>query len=193
MKLARIAAFALALFVAACGQDKGPWHLEDISGALPPLDFSMVRVNEGKTVSGADYRGKITLLYFGYTQCPDICPTTMANLADVLHQLGGKADQVRVLFVTVDPNRDTPDVLKGYVQAFAPQIDGLRGTPDQIAALARRYRVAYSVTPDSPGHPYEVMHSNAMFVFDRDGKVRLVGTDNKDIDGIEKDLRRLID
>jgi protein SCO1/2 len=189
MRPVRFVIFALTLLLAACGQDKGNWHTSDVTGVLPALDFSLTRANDGKAVSAADYRGKIALLYFGYTHCPDVCPTTLANLADVLHKLGPRAGDVRVLFVTVDPDRDTPEQLKSYVQAFGPEIDGLRGTPDQLAALARRYRVAYSVTA---GPPYEVMHSNAIFFFDRDGKARLVATDNKDIDGIEKDLERLI-
>ena len=92
--------------------------------------------------------------------------------------------------MTVDPNRDTTDLMKGYVNSFAPQIDGLRGTDDQIAALARRYRVAYSVTP---GANYEVMHSNAVFFFGRDGRARLVSTETKDIDALTADLKRLSD
>jgi protein SCO1/2 len=190
MRLARFATLAFALLLAACGEDKGNWHANDVTGVLPALDFSSTRTNDGKAVAAEDYRGKIALLYFGYTHCPDVCPTTLANLSDVLHKLGDRAKDVRVLFVTVDPERDTAEQLKSYVQAFGPGIDGLRGTPDQLAALARRYRVAYSVTA---GPPYEVMHSNAIFFFGRDGKARLVATDNKDIDGIEKDLERLLD
>lgn len=193
MKLARLAALALVLLAAACGRggDGGP--ATDITGAMPALDFAMTRANDGKAVGAGDYRGKVTLLYFGYTHCPDICPTTLANLSEVLQKLGGRADEVRVLFVTVDPNRDTPELLKGYVKSFAPQIDGLRGTADQLTALARRYRIAYSVTPDSPGHPYEVMHSNAVFFFGRDGRAHLVATETKDVDGLTADVKRLLD
>jgi len=192
MKLAPLAALAFALLLAACGKP-ATWHATDITGAMPPLNFRMTRANDGVTVGSSDYRGKVAILYFGYTHCPDICPTTLANLAEVLDKLGPKAGQVRILFVTVDPDRDTLPLMKGYVNSFAPQIDGLRGTPDDLAALARRYRVAYSVTPDSPGHPYEVMHSNAVFFFDRAGHARLVSTDTGDIDGTLADVKRLLD
>src|SRR6202012_482969 len=122
--------------------------------------------------------------------CPDVCPTTLANLAEALGKLGTAANDVRVLFVTVDPSRDDLATMKGYVQSFAPQVEGLRGTADHLIALTRRYRVAFSVTP---GPPYEVMHSNAVFVFDREGRARLVSTDTKDVDGLAADAKRLME
>jgi len=189
MKFRHLAVVALALLVSACGKQNN-WHATDISGAMPPLAFTTTRADDGKAISEAEYRGKVVVLYFGYTHCPDVCPTTLANLAEALGRLGAKADDVRVLFVTVDPNRDTLDLMKGYVNSFAPQVDGLRGTDNQIAALARRYRVAYSVTP---GANYEVMHSNAVFFFGRDGRAHLVSTDTKNIDALTEDLKRLSD
>jgi len=133
------------------------------------------------------------LLYFGYTHCPDVCPTTLANLSDVLKRIGKRADEVRVLFVTVDPDRDTAPVLAAYVKAFAPQIDGLRGSADALLALARRYRVAYRVTRASGENPYSVMHSGAIFTFDRDGRARLVTTASDDTQAIADDVSRLLD
>lgn len=172
------------------------FHSQDISGALPPLALTMIDANTGKQVTADDFRGKIVLLYFGYTLCPDYCPTTLTNLADVLDKLGPLAERVAVLFVTVDPNRDSLDVLKRYVKLFAPQVMGLRGTPDQLAELARRYRVAYSVTPASKGHPYQVTHSSIVFVFDTARQARLLLTSlasgSPDIDGVASDLRQLI-
>lgn len=150
------------------------WHATNMTGTLPPLEFTMKRAQDGKEVTAADYKGKIVLLYFGYTYCPDVCPTTLLHISNVLKKLGPKANDVRVLFVTVDPNRDTLSILKQYTGAFAPQIDGLRGTPNALATLAKRYRVAYSVTPASPGHPYEVSHSAGVYVFDRNGKLKLL-------------------
>lgn len=190
------ALLALAsLPLAACHQQH-EWHAADVSGAAPALDLSMTRVNDGKAVGAADYRGKVTLLYFGYTFCPDVCPLTLSNVARVLKKLRPEADGVRVLFVTVDPNRDTPAVLKQYVDAFDPHIDGLRGGPNQLAALARRYRVAYSVDPHGAGGRYEVTHSSAIYVFDRTGKARLLvdslSTDHPDIEGTAADLRALL-
>jgi len=185
----------LLLVLAGCTQDKS-WHETDITGALPDLQFSMTRAKDDKAVTAADYRGKVTLLYFGYTFCPDICPTTMANVARILEGLGNHAKEVRVLFVTVDPDRDTLKILNQYTNAFAPQVDGLRGTADQLAALARRYRIAYSVKPSSDPAKYEVTHSSAIYVFDQKGTVRLLisslGTAKPDIKGATEDVRRLL-
>jgi protein SCO1 len=166
-------AFVLAAFslIAACSPGRGP--VTDITGAMPRLEFAMTRANDGKDVTADDFRGHVVILYFGYTNCPDACPTTLSDLATVLQRLGPKARDVRVLFVTVDPSRDTLPALKAYANAFAPQIDGLRGSNDAIARLARRYRVTYEVTP---GPPYQVMHSDSVFFFDREGHARYVAT-----------------
>lgn len=193
-----VLAGALVAGLASCGgAAAGQWHETNIKGALPDLKFTMTRADDGQQVTAADYQGKVTALYFGYTFCPDVCPTTLTNLAQALHKLGDKAKDVRVLFVTVDPNRDTPAVLKQYVNAFAPQIDGLRGTPDQLAAFAKLYRVAYSVTPAHDGKPYEVSHGSAVYIFDQTGKVRLLASSlasqQPDVPGLTADLTRLID
>jgi protein SCO1/2 len=190
-----IATWLVLTLLSGCG-GSGKWHAIDVTGSLPPLAFAMTRSADGKRVTEADYRGKIVLLYFGYTNCPDVCPTTLSNLHDILGRLGPEAEDVRVLFVTVDPNRDTPSLLAEYVKNFGPQIVGLRGTPDELAALARRYRVVYSVTPATAGHPYEVTHSSAIYVFDRSGAARLIvaslSSTTPDIAGTTADLRRLI-
>jgi protein SCO1/2 len=166
-----------------------------LSGCTPSAKWHAMNVSGSKPVTAADYRGKIVLLYLGYTNCPDVCPTTLANLASVLRRLGSDANHVRILFVTVDPNRDTPQVLKEYVENFAPQIDGLRGTADQLEALARRYRLVYSVEPETKDHPYEVTHSSAIYVFDGSGAARLLiaslSTTTPDIPGTAADLKRL--
>lgn len=172
------------------------WNSTDVTGALPPLKFTMTRAADGKTVTAAHYRGKVVLLYFGYTFCPDVCPTTLLNIANMLKTLGKKADDVRVLFVTVDPNRDTLAVLRQYTEAFAPQVVGLRGTPNQLATLAKRYRVAYSVSPASAGHPYEVTHSAAVYVFDRNGNIKLLfsglSLPKAPIAGMTSDLQQIV-
>jgi len=188
---AHIAALVCLLLLAACGRD-APWHMINITGVMPPLEFSMTRASDGRAVTAGDYRGKVAILYFGYSHCPDICPTTLANLSDALHRLGREANGVRVLFVTVDPGRDSLPVLRQYAAAFAPQVDGLRGTDNALARLARRYRVIYSVTPASPGHAYEVAHSDSVFFFDRTGRARLVTTNTQDTRAITGDLKRLL-
>jgi protein SCO1/2 len=193
MRLALAGAAGLAL--AGCGR-AAKWHNIDVAGSSPPIQFTLAHAPDGRTVTEADYRGKITMLYFGYTFCPDVCPTTLANIAEILGKLGDDADQVRVLFVTVDPSRDTLPVLAEYVSNFAPQIEGLRGDPNQLAALARRYRIAYSVSPETKDHPYEVSHSSAIYVFDRTGAARLLidelGVGTPDVEGITADIKRLI-
>lgn len=193
--VALLAAGLCLALVAGCG-NSGKWHSIDVSGSLPPLSFTMARAADGKETTEAEYRGKIVLLYFGYTNCPDQCPTTLSNVADILHRLGPVARRVRMLFITVDPNRDTLPVLAAYVKNFAPQIEGLRGTPDQLMTLARRYRVVYSVTPASKDHPYAVTHSSAIYVFDGSGAARLIvaslASTTPDIAGTTADLKRLV-
>lgn len=179
------------------GCEKQKWTSIDVSGSLPPLAFTMTRVEDGKEVTQADYHGRIVLLYFGYTNCPDVCPTTLSDIGDILKALGPDAEHVRMIFVTVDPNRDTGKALATYVSNFSNRIDGLRGTPDQLAALARRYRVLYSVTPASDGHPYEVTHSPAVYVFDGSGAARLIiaslASTTPHIPGTTADLKRLVE
>jgi len=187
-----IAAIAACLALAACDGRSVAWYGRDITGVMPDLQLTMLRANDGKPVTAADYRGKIALLYFGYTNCPDICPTTLANLAEALRRLGPKATDVRVLFVSVDPDRDTVPILKAYVNAFSPEMDGLRGTKNAIAALARRYRVAYDVKKPTKDHPYEVMHSAAVFFFDKTGKARLVTLSTDDTAATAADIERLL-
>jgi protein SCO1/2 len=171
------------------------WHGTDMTGTLPALSFTMTRASDGKVVSAADYKRKIVLLYFGYTFCPDVCPTTLLNVSLMLKKLGPLADRVRVLFVTVDPQRDTLAVLKQYTGAFAPQMVGLRGTADELAALAKRSRVAYSVQPATKDHPYTVTHSSAVYVFDGNGDIKLLfsglSAGGPDVDGNAEDLRAI--
>jgi len=178
--------------LAACGRGEVRPGTTDITGAMPDLSFRMTRANDGAAVTADSYRGKVVLLYFGYTHCPDACPTTLANLATVLQKLGPRAKDVRVLFVTVDPARDTLPLLRAYVASFAPQIDGLRGTDDEIASLARRYRVLYRVTPASVGNDVQVMHASSTFFFDRAGRARLVNTSTEDTKAVADDVAQLV-
>lgn len=179
------------------GCKRTDWHQgSDVTGASPDLRFSSTRAGDGQVVNEVDYRGKVTLLYFGYTFCPDVCPLTLANLTDVLHRLGDQVDDVRVLFVTVDPGRDSLEIVRQYTELFAPQIDGLRGTGDEIAALARRYRVVYSVRPAEDDRDYEVTHSSAVYAFDATGAAHVLYSNlskpDADTAGVAEDLKRLI-
>jgi protein SCO1 len=191
-----LSAMALLVLGLTAGVAARAWNSTDMTGALPALKFTMTRASDGKTVTAADFKGRIVLLYFGYTFCPDVCPTTLMNVTGMLKGMGKRADDVRVLFVTVDPNRDTLSALKEYTASFAPQVVGLRGTPDQLATLAKRYRVAYSVTPAHDGKPYEVTHGAAVYVFNRAGDIKLLFTGlsapNTKLAPLADDLRQMV-
>ena len=180
----RLLVLALTLILAGCS--KPGWHMTDISGAMPALNFALAR--DGDIVeTGKSYRGKVVALYFGYTHCPDVCPATLANLTEMLGKVA--SPDVRVLFVTVDPDRDTAEVMRAYAAAFSPQVVGLRGNANALAMLARTYRVAYEV---KKGPPYEVTHSNAVFFFDKDGRARLVTTETSNTSAMAEDVKRLL-
>jgi len=168
-----------------------PWELTDISGHMPDLAFQLTD-DTGKAVTAADYRGKVTLLYFGYTHCPDVCPLTLAHLHVVLQRLGQLADGVRILFVSVDPARDTPAVLHQYVTAFDPHAVGLTGSPSDIEALTKRYRAAFTREPDKGTGGYDVSHSSGIYIFDATGKARLLATPSDPQDKLVHDLHLLL-
>ncbi len=190
MRRTIIACMIFLTVLAACSRQR-PWLLRDISGLMPPLEFNLT--NEfGLAVNASTYQGKVALLYFGYTHCPDVCPTTLGTLALALHDLGPDADKIRVLFVTVDPARDSTAALKQYVTFFGPEFVGLRGSNDEMEGLAKRYRVAYSQEkPDTTGD-YTVTHSSAVFIFDASGKARLLADSTDKAAVIAQDLKRLI-
>ncbi len=189
IKLAGAAGLS-ALLLAACG---GPehWSTKNITGVMPDLKYTLTNEN-GKTVHADAYKGKVRLLYFGYTHCPDICPITLGTIGRALKKLGPRADAVRVLFVSVDPKRDDPATLKKYTAAFGRQFVGLTGTQQQLHKLVKRYRVSYSYQkPDKHGN-YTVNHSAAIFVFDRDGNVRLLMNRTDGAKAMAHDLGQLV-
>ncbi len=186
-----LASAALGLTLGGCVQRQLAHHMIDISGLVAPLAFHLTD-QDGRPVSAADYRGDVVLLYFGYTHCLDACPTTLATLADALAHLGPQASRVRVLFVTVDPRRDSTAVLKRYVNDFGPQFVGLRGTQAQLTRMIKRYRVSYHYeTPDARG-AYEVDHSSAVFIFGRDGRARLLAQEGAPATVLTADMHQLL-
>jgi len=177
--------------LAACTRTEPPFLLQNITGLMPALQFRLTD-QDNRAVSAENFRGQVVLLYFGYTQCPDACPATLATLHQALSTLGSSAAGVRVLFVSVDPQRDTAAVLKRYVGYFGPQVVGLRGDDRTLNALTRRYRVAYHrEKPDAHGY-YSVDHSSAVFVFDRTGEARLLAGSSSGARTIASDLKRLL-
>lgn len=181
----------VAITLGLLGCEDANWHSTDISGIMPPLDFHLVDEN-GKSVEAEDYRGKTTLLFFGFTHCPDICPTSLAKLAAAIRQVDQNLrDDIQVLFVSVDPSRDTPEIMRQYTDAFGPQFIGLTGKPDNIDALANRYRVTYEYGDKDARGNYNVSHTSAIFAFDHDGKARLLMRESDPMNSMVADLARL--
>jgi len=167
----------------------GVLHGADIAGFSPALRLDMARAPDGAGVTEATFRGRPALLCFGYTSCPDLCPLTLSNIARGLAASAKGGHDMRVLFVTVDPRRDTLPILGHYTALFGPQFVGLRGTPAQLARLAQRYKVAYAASDAT------VTHSTAVYLFDAHGRARELfsGLDRAqaDIAGFAADLDRL--
>lgn len=185
-----LTALLLAAALSGCQQDP-PWRTRSITHLMPDLAFTLTD-QHGRTVHADNYAGKVVMLFFGFSNCQKTCPETLAKLSAVLDTMGKQADRARLLFVSVDPNRDTPARLAAYTHAFAPQVVGLTGTPDQLRTLAKRYRVAFSYGKGYPHGAYPVYHSGAVFVFDGSGKVRLLFTQGDRFNDIRADLRRLL-
>ncbi len=184
-----------ALLLGACTEQPAKWSLYDISGHLPDLKFSLQAAGN-KPFTQNDLKGKTVLMFFGYASCPDICPTTMAQLSEVIAKLGQDAKDVRIVFISVDPHRDTPDMLQAYVDAFNKNAIGLTGTEEQIRSLARNYRIAYQIEKPKPGdNPdfYDVTHSRGVFIFDNQGRARLLASDTEAVDLVTQDVRQLLE
>jgi protein SCO1/2 len=193
---ARIAAailLALGVLVVNGCTEPEPWNVRDISGLMPDLEFELTRAEGEQSVTEAAFDDKVKVMYFGFTSCPDMCPLTMARMSQALGQMDEEtADEVRILFVSVDPERDTPERLAKYVDSFGERFVGLRGEIPYLRDLTKRYRTTFGYgKPDDSGF-YDVSHSNAAFIFDRNGEIRLLAREDDDIDAIAADLERLV-
>ncbi len=185
-----VAAIACAALI-GCTPSKPTFESVDITGADYAQDFHLVDT-AGQPKSLADYRGRIVMLFFGYTQCPDACPTTMADLKSVMASLGADAEHVQVLFVTLDPARDTPAVLGQYVPAFDPRFVGLLGDDATIAATAKSFKVFYQKVPGATPDGYTLDHTAGVYVFDRSGHLRLFVRQGEGAPAITHDVRLLL-
>jgi protein SCO1/2 len=190
-----VAACALTVSIAACdklpGKQQVTFQNTDVTGLDYAKGFALTD-HTGKPRTLADFKGKVVVVFFGYTQCPDVCPTTMAEMATVMQKLGPLADQVQVLFITLDPERDTQQLLASYVPAFDKRFIGLRGTPEQTAKTAREFKVFYAKVPGSDPNSYTIDHTAGSYVFDRDGRLRLFIRHGQGPDPIVHDLRQLL-
>ena len=189
------AACALTFSLSACdklpGKQAASFQNTDVTGLDYAKGFSLTD-HTGKPRTLADYKGKVAIVFFGYTQCPDVCPTTMAEMASVMQKLGPQADQVQVLFITLDPERDTQPLLASYVPAFDKRFVGLYGTPEQTAKTAKDFKVFYSKVPGTAPGSYTIDHMAGSYVFDRDGRLRLFIRHGGSADAIVHDVRQLL-
>ena len=165
----------------------------DVSGLRIGGDFHLTD-HSGKPRSLVDFRGKVVGVYFGYTHCADVCPITLADLAQAVKQLGALGDRVQVLFITVDPRRDTQQVLAQYLAAFDPRFLGLRGDPATTAKIAAAYKADFIMPPHTGGSGhYDVGHTEGIFLIDRKGRTRLFVGGGRTVDGLVHDIRLLLE
>ena len=162
-----------AALIAGCGPSGPKFTNTDITGANFGRELSLTD-HTGKPRTLADFRGKVVVLFFGYVRCPDVCPTTLFELKSVVEQLGEEGKRVQVLFVTVDPERDTRELLAQYVPAFQPDFLGLYGDQEQTARTAKEFKVFYQKVPGSRPDNYSVDHTTGSYVFDPSGRIRLL-------------------
>jgi len=179
-------ALTIALVAVACTQQG-----QQSAGSSFGRDFAL-RDHNGKSRTLADFRGKAVVVFFGYTQCPDVCQTTLTSLAEAMKQLGPEANRVQVLFITVDPERDTAELLSKYVPAFDPRFLGLRGSADEIERTAKEFRVRYQKQPGTSAGGYTVDHSLGTFIFDTQGHLRLNARLAQGADVLARDLREAL-
>ena len=188
------AACALAVFtLAGCQPAPQPpaFQATDITGATFARDFRLTDHN-GQVRTLADFRGKVVAVFFGYIHCPDVCPTTLADYAAALQQLGPQADQVQVIFVTLDPQRDTPDLLKQFVPAFNPGFLGMVTDAETLRQLAKEYKVVYQKTSVKATDDYLIDHSAGTYIYDPQGNLRLLMPYGSSPDVIAQDLKTLL-
>ncbi|MDE2440448.1 MAG: SCO family protein [Betaproteobacteria bacterium] len=187
--------FALSLMPAllsACKQGGPPaFRATDLTGASFGRDFALDDI-AGHRRALADFRGKVVILFFGYASCPDVCPTTLSRLAEVMKLLGPKAGQVQVVFVTVDPERDTADRLRDFVPWFHPDFLPLRGTPEETRKLLAEFRATAIKRPVEGSMGYVIDHSAACYVFDPTGRLRLYVRDEQSAADIAADVKLLL-
>lgn len=177
--------------LAGCTEAKPSFNAVDMTGADYAKGFAL-KDADGKDRTLADFKGKVVVLFFGYAQCPDVCPTTMTEMAQVKQQLGKDGDKLQVLFVTVDPERDTPEVMKAYMGAFDPAFVALIPTQEQLAALAKDYKAYYKKVDGKTPTSYSMDHSAASYIYDMQGRLRLYARYGAGVAPMVADVQALI-
>ncbi len=191
--IAAIAVFpVISCLLPACSDNKPSFVSIDVTGADYARDFSLIDHN-GEARSIKDFSGKVVVVFFGYTQCPDVCPTSMAELAEVKKALGPDGARLQGLFVTIDPDRDTPQVLKAYMANFDPTFLALRATsPEKLAALAKDFKVYYKKVEGQTTSSYTMDHSAGSYVFDTKGQLRLYTRYGSSVPALVGDIQQLL-
>lgn len=188
-------ALAAALPLAACdkfGTAKAPaFKGVDLTGADYARTLNLPD-QDGRMRSLADFKGKVVVVFFGYTQCPDVCPTTMAELAEVKRSLGADGAKVQGVFVSVDPERDTPPLLKAYLASFDPTFVALRGSEEQTRAVAKEFKIVYMKVPGKTPETYTVDHTAASFIYDPQGRLRLYSRYGSGAQALADDIKLLL-
>lgn len=192
---AAVLTLALAsAFIAGCDRAPGggpAFKAIDVSGADFGRELALPDA-EGRPRSLADFRGKVTVIFFGYAQCPDVCPTTLAELAQARRALGPAGQDVQGVFVTVDPERDTPEMLKAYVASFDPSFVALRGSPEQTREAAKAFKIFYAKVPGKTEGSYTVDHTAGAYVLDREARLRLFTRHGTGAEALVHDLKLLL-
>lgn len=181
---------AALLLLAACGRPEA-FKNTDITGSDFARNFSLTD-HGGNARTLADFQGKVVAVFFGFTQCPDVCPTTLTEMKAVKAALGADAERFQVVFITVDPERDTPTLLGQYVPAFDPSFVGLTGDADAIARTAKEYKVFYQKVPGSAPDRYSMDHSAATYLYDPEGRVRLYVRNGQGVEPLIHDVKLLL-
>ena len=192
---AAVLTLALAsAFIAGCDRAPGggpAFKAIDVSGADFGRELALPDA-EGRPRSLADFRGKVTVIFFGYAQCPDVCPTALAELAQARRALGPAGQDVQGVFVTVDPERDTPEMLKAYVASFDPSFVALRGSPEQTREAAKAFKIFYARVPGKTEGSYTVDHTAGAYVLDREARLRLFTRHGTGAEALVHDLKLLL-
>jgi protein SCO1 len=189
--ISRRAALLAATALVACSPGKPDFRSIDITGADYARDFRLTDHN-GQERTLADFRGKVVVVFFGFTQCPDVCPTAMAQLVEVKQMLGKDGDKLQALFITLDPERDSAEILKAYIANFDPGFLGLRPSLEQLPELTRHFKIFYKKNEGKTPTSYTLDHSAGSYVFDTQGRVRLYVRQNMSAAAITEDLKILL-
>ena len=178
-------------FLAACVPDKAQFVSIDLTGADYAKDFALMDQN-GQARSVKDFAGKVVVVFFGFVQCPDVCPTSMAELASIKKSLGSDGSKLQAVFITVDPERDTPEVLKAYMTNFDPTFLALRPSMEQLPAIAKDFKIYYKKVEGRTAGSYSMDHSAGSYVYDPQGRLRLYNRYGSGAEGLTSDIRLLL-